>query len=93
MDKLTEPTPEEISKVVQALESDKSIWKTVRGVAKETNLDIATVENALLKEKTNIVRSSVLSSDGEQRYTTRKHFNRKATLMEKFFGALKNRVD
>ncbi len=93
MDQLKEPTSEEISKVLQALESDKYKWRTVRGVAKETNLDIGTVENVLLKKQNEIVRSSVLSPRGELRYTTRKHFRRTATPMVKILGALKNRID
>ena len=60
-----QPTSEQIAKVLAALESDKYKWRTVRGVAKETNLDIGIVENVLLKEQDKIVRSSVLSPRGE----------------------------
>ena len=40
-----------------------------------------------------LIRSEVDSAEGEKLYTTRRHYERKATLWERFKAALRNRAE
>ena len=91
--RILKPTAEEKRKVLKSLESPKFKWRTLRGVAQETGLDIATVEAVISQKRDKIVRSSSYSTTGQELYTTRNHFNRTATPMEKLIGALRNRAN
>ena len=79
---------------MKALSNPRFKWRTIRGVAAETKLDpvkiIGIIDNLA---NTEVVRSSRLSKNGDELFTTREHLADKASPLEKVFGALKYRAD
>jgi hypothetical protein len=89
---MAEITTEEVEKVIKSLENPKFKWRTVKGVAEECAVPQETVRRVIDQESQRILRSSALSKDGQELFTTRAHFLKKASAWEKFTGALRNRI-
>jgi hypothetical protein len=68
--------------VLKALNNPKYKWRTIRGIAKETNLDTATVLNVFEQSDSEIVRSSRPSKRGDELFATREHFTDQASPLE-----------
>jgi len=80
------------SKVIQALENHEYKWRTVKGISKEIGESEKDVLLVIKQNMDVIVKSSVPSKDGEDLYTTRKHFNKSSSTMDKIIGAFKGRL-
>lgn len=78
--------------VLDALAKPEFKWRSVAGIVKETGLPQELVLQALKEAADQVVRSSVPSTDGQELYTTRKHFSENTSLAAKLLGAIKNRA-
>lgn len=79
-------------KVIQVLENPKYKWRTVRGIARESEMPESKVEEILERTKGLIVQSSVPSTDGSPLFTTRRHLRQHGTAFARLVGAFKNRA-
>ncbi len=79
-------------KVVEALESDRYKWRTVKGIAKEIGVNEEQVIAVIEQNIDDIVQSSVSSNNGEDLYTTRDHFREYSSAFDKVIGAFKGRL-
>jgi hypothetical protein len=88
-------TQAQVNSVRTALESDQWDWRTVGGVATDTELPEATVRRIIryLIGKGEVIRSEIDSADGEELYTTRRHYERKSTLWDRVKAAFRNRAE
>jgi DNA-binding IclR family transcriptional regulator len=84
-------TEAQVGSVRTALESPKWDWRTVGGVATGTGLPEATVRRILryLIEEGDVIRSEIDSDEGEELYTTRSHYEKKATIWDRVRAALR----
>ena len=89
----TQVSPKDKGRVLKALENPNYKWRTINGVAKETGLNPELVQNVINSNSDMIVRSSVQSTEGEDLYTTRKHFQQEIPVIDRLLGAIKNRAD
>jgi hypothetical protein len=83
----------QIKAVLEALENEKFKWRTIDGVIQETGLSTEQVIDALGAASDKIVKSSILSPEGQGLFTTREHFRKKSSTFEKLLGAIKNRAE
>lgn len=83
----------ENDKILMALENPRYTWRTILGLSKETGLDPSVIAEFISKNNDNIVKSSLKSKNGEDLFTTRNHFRKKAKPLDKLFGAFTNRLD
>jgi hypothetical protein len=79
--------------VHRALENPKFEWRTASGIANETGLEPETVAGALSQLKSQVVKSSRFTTDGQALYTTRSRYREFASIWRQLLGAIKNRVD
>jgi hypothetical protein len=84
---------EQVHAVIRALESPRYQWRTIRGIAEETNIPAETILEIISEHSDIIIRSSIPSLKGDDLYTTRRHYRGKASIIEKIRGAFKNRID
>lgn len=82
----------EEERIIYAFENPKYKWRTLQGVAKEAGVSPATILKTVYKYNNKFIKSSVLSAQGEELFTTRKHFKKNASTFERLLGALKNRI-
>ncbi|MCU7549863.1 hypothetical protein OCK74_12095 [Chitinophagaceae bacterium LB-8] len=68
------------------------VWYTLEDISEITNEDVFNIEKVLNKSDL-FVRSSMLSKNGEQLYTTKNDFKKNASFAQKIIGAFKNRID
>lgn len=93
-DRHVPPAPDYATRaVISALESSQYLWRTVRGVAQEQNLDPDTVAEIIAAHGDVVVMSTRRSRDGQTLFTTRAHYRRQASVWEKLLGALKMRIN
>jgi hypothetical protein len=83
---------EEIGAVILAFQNSNYLWRTVRGVARDTGLSIGTVLWVIHDYNETFIEASRLSVSGEKLYTTREHYKKQASVWQKLLGALRNRV-
>jgi hypothetical protein len=81
-----------VARVLQALGDSKFRWRTLNGVARDSDQSIETVHQVIAQVADQVVRSSVPSKDGQDLYTTRENFRASASIPERLLGALKNRA-
>jgi predicted transcriptional regulator len=88
-------TPQQVESVRAALESPNWDWRTIDGVATETELPEATVRKIVryLINQGDVIRSEIDSAEGDRLYTTRHHYESKATLWDRVKAAIRNRAD
>ena len=80
-------------RVLEALEDRRFRWRTVRGVAADTEMAVEVVLEILRAYPAEVVWSSKMGRNGEQLVTSRRRFREFATVGEKLIGAFKNRID
>ena len=78
--------------VMKALESDKYKWRTIKGISKEIGANEDDVLSVIGQNPETVVQSSVPSTTGEDLYTTKLHFNKQASVLDKIIGAFKGRI-
>lgn len=83
---------EQTHEVIKALENPKYEWRTNSGIAKDTGLDPEVVLQAISELADQVVRSSILSTDGRELFTTRSHFRKKSSFPERFLVAMRGRL-
>jgi len=79
--------------IVKALEDNRFIWRTVHGIAKQTQLEPQVVVDSLadLSQKGIVIRSS-RNEDGAQLFTTRSYYKKTASPFERLAAGLLNRA-
>jgi len=65
---------EPIDRVRGALQNPKYMWRTLRGIAQETGLPLASVRDAIRALGGDIIKSEMPSVTGEELYTTVPHY-------------------
>jgi hypothetical protein len=78
--------------VSAALENNKYIWRTLRGVAKELKTTQEEVLQIITENASEVIKSSVPANTGENLYTTRKHYRRKASFFDKITSSMTSTV-
>lgn len=78
--------------ILSALGNPQYKWRTIRGIADEVGIDEATVREGLQRCRDQVVRSSMLSMDGQELFMTRSRFLATASLLHKLLGAFKMRL-
>lgn len=78
--------------IKQALENPNFKWRTISGVAKETGLPPITIVNSLSQHVDYVIRSSIPSTNGEDLFTTREHYQEKSTLWDRIENIITNKV-
>ncbi|CAN1562991.1 hypothetical protein MCEMSE15_02768 [Fimbriimonadaceae bacterium] len=79
-------------RVLDALGDARFRWRTVGGVASQLNVPEQKVREVISERTDQVLRSSVLSTDGSELYTTRSHFIETSTAYEKLIGAFKGKL-
>jgi hypothetical protein len=80
------------SRIIHALEDPRYDWRTIEGVAEETSIPAATVQEVLESLKEDVLRSSVPDELGRNLFTTRKHYRQTHGLGARFLAALSDKV-
>jgi hypothetical protein len=76
-------------KIVEALENDRYIWRTVDGIVKDTGLSKVTVENAVQwDDEVDAIVASYPDNKGRTLYTTRRHYQKKRPFGWRVLGAI-----
>lgn len=91
-DRATEPEKQKKA-VLKAIEESDHEWRTIPGISKELDLDQDIVVEAISQSRGDVVRSSRLTDNGLELFTTRSRFESTAPVWTKFLGAFKNRID
>ncbi len=79
----------ETSRVLDALESPKYVWRTTEGLSKDTHLS----EDAVVAALHQIPSDMLVSTTGKQGhlYTTRKHYYERQSFLGRFLTAATGR--
>jgi predicted transcriptional regulator len=88
------PGAESQSALINALEKPEFKWRTVEGLAaelKRTPGDILAELQRLIDQGV-VIRSTVATKNGEELFTTRKHYNEMASPVERFAAVFRNRA-
>lgn len=82
------------SALIGALEKKDFKWRTIEGLAKELGLPRGTIMTELdaLIDEGVAMRSTVPSKNGEELFTTRKHYAEFASPVERLVAAFRNRA-
>ncbi|HEX8737266.1 MAG TPA: hypothetical protein VF721_18175 [Pyrinomonadaceae bacterium] len=83
----------EINAVIEALNDNSKDWYTIRQIAERAGLPVDTVLAAIETERGKLVRSANKTKSGENLYSLRDIYEKKAPFYKKVLGSLKNRVD
>ena len=78
--------------VLNALEDDRYVWRTIDGIAKDTGLDPDTIWTVLDDPATELLISSYPDERGRGLYTTRKHYKAKRSFGWRLLGAIADKV-
>ena len=78
--------------VKKSLEDSRYQWRTIRGVAQETNLTHEQVQQIIKTHAQEVIKSSVAADSGEELFTTREHFRQKQSAFVKITSSLTSRV-
>jgi hypothetical protein len=79
-------------RIVRALEDPRYDWRTIEGVANETSISPATVQEVLENLKQEVLRSSIPDESGRNLFTTRRHYRQTHGLGARFLAALSDKV-
>jgi len=74
--------------VVKALENDKYKWRTVRGVAKQLDASQQEIMSLMTQHLDEVIKSAVPAETGEDLFTTRRHYRRKASALDKITSSV-----
>jgi hypothetical protein len=76
-------------KIVEALENDHYVWRTVDGIVKDTGLPRVTVETAVQwDDEIDAIVASYPDNKGRTLYTTRRHYQEKRPFGWRVLGAI-----
>ncbi len=93
---IRQPTPAALEAITKALEHPEFTWRTLQGIADELNTDLRTVRTIVASlgraRPRVLVRSSQVSSEGEQLYITVKHYRERVPVSQRMAAAIHNRV-
>jgi anti-sigma B factor antagonist len=78
--------------IMNALDNENYDWRTIEGIATECNLTQRHVEEILEKLQDEVIRSSVPDAKGRQLYTSRAHYKRSQSFLNKSLSALSDRI-
>lgn len=78
--------------IIRALENPKYKWRTIGGISKETALTPDVIKNELQKHPDLIIKSSIQSINGEDLYTTRAHYRKNSSIVERLNNSIINKV-
>lgn len=79
-------------KIIEALENDRYVWRTIDGIIKDTGLDADTIWAVLDDPTTDLVVSSFPDERGRGLYTTRRHYRVKRSVGWRLLGAIADKV-
>lgn len=79
------------NRIKQAFENKKYKWRTVGGVASESNSSRELVHAYISSHGDELVRSSARNSEGEQLYTSRKNYREQTGIGFRLSSAMRNR--
>jgi len=74
--------------VSTALENNRYKWRTLRGVAKELKTTEAEVLRIINENASEVIKSSIPAATGEDLFTTRNHYRRKASFLDKITSSI-----
>ncbi|QYJ78356.1 hypothetical protein [Shewanella acanthi] len=81
----------EIAKRIQiAFNNDEYEWRTINGVAKESNVSNELVQMYIAENGSEIVKSSARNEKGESLYTSRNNY-RNRSISERLSSIIRNR--
>ena len=91
----SQPSNDKIENVRLALEDYRFKWRTIEGVAQQTQLPVPQVLEAIraLISDGVVIRSGIPSADGRDLYATRVHYKRFSTFGDRIAAAFRNRAD
>lgn len=78
--------------IIKALENSKHKWRTINGISKETNLSTEVIEKELHLHADTIIKSSIPSTHGENLYTTRAHYRKKSSIIQRITSSIINKA-
>ncbi len=79
-------------KVFAALADSDYKFRTIRGISKTTGLSEDAIVTVISQESKKVVVSSRKSTTGESLFTSRDRYEKSASLGDKIFGVIFNRV-
>jgi hypothetical protein len=85
-------SPEELERVLQALNNERFKWRTLKGIVRESGLEPDTVMTVIRCNENLIAQSSVLSSKGDELFTSRSNLSSSDNTMTRLLGAFKGRA-
>lgn len=77
--------------IISALENPKYKWRTINGISKEINIDSDIIEKELHRHADIIIKSSIPSTHGEDLYTTRDHYRKKSSIIQRITSSIINK--
>ncbi len=84
---------DEFSKlVIETLADERFKWRTLKGIARQLNVDKDEIISVIEDNPDIIVQSSIPSEKGEQLFATRDHYRRKSSRFDRFMGGVKGRI-
>lgn len=78
--------------VLNALEDDRFVWRTIDGIAKDTGLDADAIWAVLDDPATDLLISSYPDERGRGLCTTRRHYKAKRSVGWRLLGAIADKV-
>jgi hypothetical protein len=80
-------------KILKALENPKFRWRTIRGLARETEISPEIIRTVVTIKSDRVVMASAPNTKGEALFTSRHQRRRQAGTLRRIVSALKNRGD
>lgn len=88
-----EITEADVNAVTEALSNDNLRWHTVREISEQSNLPVGKVLDVIASKPNDIVLSANKTTDGENLYSLREVYDKRAPFLQRVICSLKNRVD
>jgi hypothetical protein len=74
-------------KVISALENSDYDWRTLKGMSEDLGISQEKIKEIISKLDEIVVQSSTLDKDGNNLYTTRKHYNKTQSFLKRSINA------
>ena len=81
----------EKKKIIEALNNDKFLWRTIQGISKETKIDPDLIKSVMRANTEVIVQSTSCNDKGEALFTTREKLRKEGGTLKRLSSALINR--
>lgn len=82
----------EVHVVIGALENPKYKWRTIKGISREVGIDPLNVHVVIEELGERVVKSNLVSLNGDELFTTRGHLKQKDSIISRIGAALRNRA-